>query len=240
VGSPGKMLGLLLKQLPKLLKGSPFNKQTFLELLLLQYELFVNVKKGGWLAIEDDVATPDNSDIFMNSPKLLTNGPAKAFLCDALTMLVNGATHGEELELAMDAEMEARHEENAVVPGILTKAADSLPGLGIVAAVLGIVVTMQHIDGPPEEIGHHVAAALVGTFLGLLLSYGAMAPMAANLEKIAQDEARYFHCIKAGVIAFASGGAPATAVEFARRTIFSVDRPTVTDVEERIKEIKPR
>ena len=125
-------------------------------------------------------------------------------------------------------------------PAILTRAADSLPGLGIVAAVLGIVVTMQHIDGPPEEIGHHVAAALVGTFLGLLLSYGMVAPIAANMENLAHDEAKYFACIKAGLIAFANGAAPLTAVEFARKTIFSFDRPANSELEPQLREIKPR
>jgi chemotaxis protein MotA len=117
---------------------------------------------------------------------------------------------------------------------------DSLPGLGIVAAVLGIVVTMQHLDGPPEELGHHVGAALVGTFLGLLFSYGMVSPIAANLENLAQDEARYFTCLKAGVLAFANGAAPITAVEFARKTIYSFDRPANSDIEPRLREIKPR
>lgn len=240
IGAPGKQLGLLLKKLPGVLKGSPYNKDSFLELLLLQYEIFINVKKGGWLAVESDVTTPETSPIFESAPKFLGNHHTRDFFCDALMMLVNGAANAEELEQAMEAEIETHHEESALVPGILMKAADSLPGLGIVAAVLGIVVTMQHIDGPPEEIGHHVAAALVGTFLGLLFSYGAISPIASNMEKISQDEAKYFSCIKAGLIAFANGAAPAVAVEFARRTIFSVDRPSSSDLDNRLREIKPR
>ena len=157
-----------------------------------------------------------------------------------MKMLVNGAAQPEELEIAMETEMETHHEESAMAPAILTRAADSLPGLGIVAAVLGIVVTMQHIDGPPEEVGHHVAAALVGTFLGLLLSYGMVAPIAANMENLAHDEAKYFACIKAGLIAFANGAAPLTAVEFARKTIFSFDRPANAEIEPQLREIKPR
>ena len=136
--------------------------------------------------------------------------------------------------------METHHEENALVPTMLQRVSDALPGLGIVAAVLGIVVTMQHLDGPPEELGHHVGAALVGTFLGLLFSYGMLAPIANNLENMAHDEARYFACIKAGLVAFANGSAPSTAVEFARKTIFSFDRPTTAEIEPILKEIKPR
>ncbi|HEX3101138.1 MAG TPA: MotA/TolQ/ExbB proton channel family protein, partial [Pyrinomonadaceae bacterium] len=146
----------------------------------------------------------------------------------------------EELEIMLEAEMETHHDEGAIVPVLLQRASDALPGLGIVAAVLGIVVTMQHLDGPPEELGHHVAAALVGTFLGLLLSYGFLAPVAANLENLAHDESKYFNCIKAGLIAFANGAAPMTAVEFARKTIFSFDRPPSNELEPMLKEIKPR
>lgn len=240
VGAPVKMLGLIVKQLPLVFKGSPYNKRVYLELLLMQYELYINVKKGGWLVIEEDVTEPEKSAIFTRCPNLLANHHAKGFLCDSLMMLINGASNADELDLAMEAEIETHHEEGAIVPGILMKASDSLPGLGIVAAVLGIVVTMQHIDGPPEEIGHHVAAALVGTFLGLLLSYGVLSPLAANLEKLAQDEAKYFACMKAGLIAFANGTAPAIAVEFARRSIFSVDRPTNTDLDRMMREIRPR
>src|SRR5581483_8578941 len=135
---------------------------------------------------------------------------------------------------------ETHHEENAIVPAILTRMADALPGLGIVAAVLGIVVTMQHLDGPPEELGHHVAAALVGTFLGLLLSYGLVAPISAKLENLSHDEAKYYACLKAGLLAFANGAAPITAVEFARKTIFSFDRPANAEIEPKLREIKPR
>jgi len=238
--NPLKMIMLILKKLPAALKGSPYNKVAFNELLRAQYEVYVNAKKGGLLSIEEDVNTPATSSIFSKYPKFSANHHAIEFFCDSLKMLVNGVAEPEEIEMAMEAEMETHHEENAVVPGILTRAADSLPGLGIVAAVLGIVVTMQHLDGPPEELGHHVAAALVGTFLGLLLSYGIVGPISTNLSNLAQDEAKYFACIKAGLIAFANGAAPATAVEFARKTIFSFDRPSATEIEPQLREIKPR
>ena len=239
-GNPVKMLMQIAKKLPIALKGSPFNKETYTELLRMQYEVYINAKKGGLLSIEEDVNEPAASSIFSKYPAFIANHHAVEFFCDAMKMLVNGAAQPEELEIAMETEIETHHEENAISPSILTRAADSLPGLGIVAAVLGIIVTMQHIDGPPEEIGHHVAAALVGTFLGVLLAYGIVGPIASNLETLSQEEAKYFACMKAGILAFANGAAPMTAVEFARKTIFSFDRPPGTELEPQLRELRPR
>jgi len=238
--NPLKNLMLILKKLPAALKGSPYSKAAYVELLRMQYDIYVNSKKGGLLSIEEDVNNPHNSSIFKKYPIFTGNHHAVEFFCDAMKMLVNGAAQPEELEMAMEAELETHHEENAIVPALLQRVSDSLPGLGIVAAVLGIVVTMQHLDGPPEELVHHVGSALVGTFLGLLLSYGMLAPVATNLENLSHDEAKYFACIKAGIIAFANGAAPSTAVEFARKIIFSFDRPAGTELEPQLKEIKPR
>jgi chemotaxis protein MotA len=238
--NPIKLLMLMLKRLPVALKGSPYNKAAFSELLRLQYEVFINGKKSGLLSIEEDINNPAESSIFTKYPKFLANHHAQEFFCDAMKMIVNGAAEADELEMALDVELETHHAESAIVPGILNRVSDSLPGLGIVAAVLGIVVTMQHLDGPPEELGHHVGAALVGTFLGLLLSYGMAGPLAANLENLAMDEGKYLECMKAGIIAFANGAAPSTSVEFARKTIFTCDRPSSTEIEPQLKEIKPR
>ena len=239
-GTSIKRLMMVVKQLPVALKGSPYTKEAFTEVLKLQYDIYINAKKGGLLSLEEDVNTPEASAIFKKYPVFLANHHAVEFFCDAMRMLINGAAQPEELELSMEAEMETHHEESAIVPGILTKISDSLPGLGIVAAVLGIVVTMQHLDGPPSELGHHVGSALVGTFLGLLLSYGMISPISSNIETMAHDEAKYYACLKAGVLAFANGAAPITAVEFARKTIFSGDRPSSTELEPQLREIKPR
>ena len=238
--NPLKFLTRIMASLPVALKGSPYNKKTYSELLRMQYEVYINSKKGGLLSIEEDVNNPMSSAIFTQYPSFVKNHHAVDFFCDAMKMLVNGACSAEELEIMLEAELETHHEEGTIVPTLLQRASDALPGLGIVAAVLGIVVTMQHLDGPPEELGHHVGAALVGTFLGLLFSYGFLAPIAANLENLAQDEGKYFGCIKAGVVAFANGAAPMTAVEFARKTIYSFDRPPTNEIEPMLKEIKPR
>lgn len=238
--NPLKFLMRIVANLPVALKGSPYNKNTYSEVLRMQYEVFVNSKKGGLLSIEEDVNNPMSSSIFTQYSSFVANHHAVDFFCDAMKMLVNGACSPEELEIMLESELETHHDEGAIVPHLLQRASDALPGLGIVAAVLGIVVTMQHLDGPPEELGHHVGAALVGTFLGLLLSYGFLAPIAANLENLAHDEAKYYGCLKAGLVAFANGAAPMTAVEFARKTIFSFDRPPSSELEPMLKEIKPR
>jgi len=238
--NPVKFLMVLTKKIPAAMKGSPYTKATYIELLQMQYDIFVNAKKNGILSLEEDVNDPHTSSLFTKYPRFLTNHHAIDFFCDAMKMLVNGACQPDELEIMLESEMETHHEENAIAPQLLQRVSDALPGLGIVAAVLGIVVTMQHLDGPPEELGHHVAAALVGTFLGLLFSYGFIAPVAANLENLAHDEARYYTCLKAGIVAFANGSAPSTAVEFSRKTIFSFDRPPSGEIEPMLREIKPR
>jgi chemotaxis protein MotA len=238
--NPLKLLKLLVSKIPLALKGSPYNKASYSDVLKLQYEVFINAKKGGLLSIEEDINSPAESSIFSKYPKIVSNHHALEFFCDAMKMLVNGAAEPEELEIAMETEMDTHHQEAAIVPALLNRVSDSLPGLGIVAAVLGIVVTMQHLDGPPEELGAHVGAALVGTFLGLLLSYGMVAPIAANIENLALDEAKYLECMKTGIIAFANGAAPITAVEFARKTLFTADRPVSAEIEPQLREIKPR
>lgn len=238
--NPIKFLLLLTKSLPAALKGSPYSKNAYSEALRMQYDVYVNSKKNGLLSLEEDVNNPHASALFTKYPSFVHNHHAVDFFCDAMKMLVNGACSPEELEMMLDTETETHHEEAAISPTILTRASESLPGLGIVAAVLGIVVTMQHLDGPPEELGHHVGAALVGTFLGLLMSYGMISPIAANLENLAVDEGKYYSCLKTGIVAFAFGAAPSTAVEFARKTIFSFDRPSTAELEPLLKEIKPR
>ena len=238
--NPLKFLMQILSALPRALKGSPYNKAAYTEALRMQYDVFVNSKKGGLLSIEEDVNEPMSSSLFTKYPGFLANHHAVDYFCDAMKMLVNGACTPEELEIMLESELETHHDEGAMVPALLSRASDALPGLGIVAAVLGIVVTMQHLDGPPEELGHHVGAALVGTFLGLLLSYGFLAPIAANLENLAHDEGKFFNCLKTGIVAFANGAAPATSVEFARKTIFSFDRPSSVELEPMLKEIRPR
>ncbi|MGH9902367.1 MAG: flagellar motor stator protein MotA, partial [Pyrinomonadaceae bacterium] len=217
--NPLKNLMLILKKLPPALKGSPYNKATYTELLRMQYEVYVNAKKGGLLSIEEDINTPATSSIFSKYPKFLSNHHATDFFCDAMKMLVNGAAQPEELEMAMEAELETHHEENAIVPALISRVSDSMPALGIVAAVLGIVVTMQHLDGPPEELGHHIGSALVGTFLGVLLAYGIVSPFASRLGQIMEEDAEIYGVAKQIIISSLHGNPQPLVIEAARTGI---------------------
>jgi chemotaxis protein MotA len=240
ISTPLKILKSLVGRLPKILKGTGPGKAGYLELLTLLYEIFLNAKKNGYIALEQDVTEPEKSPIFSKYPGFLHDHHALTFTCDSIKLLVDGSVSPAQLETMMDAELETHHEEGSRHPTILTRVGDSLPGLGIVAAVLGVVITMQAINGPPEEIGHKVAVALVGTFIGILLCYGFVSPLANNLEAMGDDEAKFLQCIKSGILAFANGSAPIVAVEFARRVIFSYDRPTNLEMETACKGIVAR
>ncbi|MFB3819702.1 MAG: flagellar motor stator protein MotA [Candidatus Methylomirabilales bacterium] len=236
IGTPLKVLRPLAARLPRLFTGAGVSTATYQELLTLLYEVFVGAKKNGFIGLDQDVSDPLASPLFAKYPGILANRHAVTFLCDSLRLLVDGSVTPSQLEELMDAEIETHHEEGARRPGILSRVADSLPGLGIVAAVLGVVITMQSVDGPPEEIGHKVAVALVGTFVGILLCYGFVGPLATNLQMLEEDEAKMLQCIKAAVLAFANGSAPIVAAEFGRRVIFSCDRPTAAALEEAFKQ----
>ncbi len=240
IATPLKVLKGLVARLPAALTGAGPSRATYTEVLMLLYEIFVNAKKNGFIALDQDLTDPDSSPIFSKYPGILKNRHARSFLCDSVRLLVDGSVTPTQLEEMMDAELASHQEECERHPGVLSRVGDALPGLGIVAAVLGVVITMQAINGPPEEIGHKVAVALVGTFVGILLCYGFVGPIATNLEAMGQDEGKFLECIKAGVLAFANGSAPIVAVEFARRVIFSYDRPEGGELEGRCKEVVPR
>jgi chemotaxis protein MotA len=207
-------------------------------LLKTQFELFSIAQRDGLINIEAHVEKPAESSIFSKNKFLSAKVHALAYLCDSMKLMLGGGIAPHDLEALLDADLETHHSESGLSPMLLQKLGDALPGLGIVAAVLGIVITMQAIDGPPAEIGEKVAAALVGTFLGVLLSYGFVSPLATHLEILNQSEARYFECIKTGVVAFAKGNAPMVVVEFGRRVIFNDVRPTFSELETAVKELR--
>jgi chemotaxis protein MotA len=190
------------------------------------------------VALDEHITDLRKSPIFRKYPSFLRNAGAVEFLVDALKQVVNGTASAEELEFMLEAELETHHEEKTIPIGLLKTAGDALPGLGIVAAVLGIVTTMGHLDATPEEIGHNVAAALVGTFLGILLSYGLVQPLATNAELQEVIGGRYLRCIKEGIIAALRGAAPIVAIEFARKAIFAADRPSSDETEAACKQVK--
>ena len=234
IAVPLKILMILIRQLIGLL-GAGLGKAAYLEVLQVMHDLFTKAKREGFTAIDSDLVAPEKSPIFSKYKGFVKKHHAMTFLCDSLRLGVDGAVDSDELEAIMETELETHHDEGAQTPGIMNKVGDSLPGLGIVAAVLGIVITMQAIDGPPAEIGHKVATALVGTFIGILMSYGVIQPLAQSLELQVQSEGKYLSCIKACLVAFSRGAPPIVAVEFGRRVIFSYDRPSNQEMESACK-----
>ena len=213
-------------------------RQDYLDLMKLLYELFTFMRRNGAVALDEHVADVHKSSIFQKYPSFLENERAVEFLTDALKQVVNGTASAEELEFMLEAELDTHHEEHAIPIGLLKTAGDALPGLGIVAAVLGIVTTMGRLDASPEEIGHNIAAALVGTFLGILLSYGLVQPLATNAELQELIGGRYLRCIKEGIVASLRGAAPVVAIEFARKAIFAADRPSSEETDRACKQVK--
>jgi chemotaxis protein MotA len=213
------------------LKGSPYTKAFYLDTLKMMSQLFMHARKAGMVKLEEDVENPHKSEIFKQYPKFLHNHHAVDFVCDTLRMAISGGVAAFDIDQMMEMDLEVHHHESSQPISALSNVADALPGLGIVAAVLGVVVTMGALGGPPEEIGHKVAAALVGTFLGILLCYGFLGPLAANLTKLSEAEGDYLRCLRQGVIAFAKGSAPVISVEFARRSIPGGVRPSFKEVE---------
>jgi|SRR6266850_1857897 len=236
--APGKMRGRLFRTIMKAFTGSLPVKDDYLELLKLQYEVFAFMRKNGAVALDEHVNDMEKSTIFSKYPSFLKRHHAVDFFRDALRQIVNSTASAEELDVLLDAELETHHEETNIPVALLQKTADSLPGLGIVAAVLGIVITMGHLDGGPEMIGHHVAAALVGTFLGILLCYGLFHPIASNAELQEIANGKYLRCIKEGVIAALKGSAPIVAIEFARKAIFSDERPSSDETDAACRALK--
>jgi chemotaxis protein MotA len=204
------------------------------------FELYQIAQRDGLVAIESHIEAPGKSELFKRYPKVLRQRHAVTFLCDSLRLVLLGSVPPHDLEALMDSEIEVHHEQESKAVQTLHKVSDALPGIGIVAAVLGVVVTMGAIDGPIEEIGKHVAAALTGTFLGVLLAYGFVGPFATALEHAKAAETRFFHFIKASVIATSKGSTPLVASEFARRTIFAETRPTFAEMEDAIKSLKAK
>jgi len=239
VSCPSNLLKDVFKSIPAIIKGSTLKKSHYIALLTLLYNIFTKIKKEGLLSIEKDVENPKESAIFQANKFIMKNHHALDFLCDNLRVFIIGIKP-TEMEDLMDIEMDSHHEEAGVTPGIITKVGDALPGFGIVAAVLGIVITMGKMSDGPEVIGHSVAAALVGTFLGILLSYGVVGPLGSHLEHKNRDDSKYIEAIKIALLAFAKDLPPQMAVEAGRRTVFSGARPSFKDLEDAIKDQKKK
>src|ERR1035438_8442198 len=231
VANPLPTLIRIAKGMVGVLQGSRFTKAVYLENLKMIYELFNMARKSGTAKLEEDVDNPAKSAVFSKYPKFLKSHHALNFLCDTLRMAVSGGVDPMEIDQMMEVDLEVHHREAGEPIAALTTMADSLPGLGIVAAVLGIVVTMGSLGGAKEEIGEHVAAALVGTFLGILLCYGVFGPLALAKSKQNDEEANYMGFLRMAAIGFIKGLSPMMAVELARRSIPSGVRPTFQELE---------
>jgi chemotaxis protein MotA len=238
ISSPASVLKSLMPGILGAIKGSGIDGAVYKDLLGLLASIFDTMRREGVLGIEGDISNPHESARFNKYPMASHNHHLMETLCGALRLFVDGVVNAFDLERLLDSEIETHHEEALLAPATVKGMADAFPAMGIVAAVLGIIITMQYLDGPPSEIGHHVAAALVGTMLGILLSYGFVGPLGTKMEHNAREQTSILKTIQAGLVSFAGGAPPAVALEFARKTIPSCYRPTSEELEEIIKEAK--
>jgi len=240
VGNNIKAVKATMKALPTVFKGSKYTRALYMDMLALLYELLTKIRKEGLMSIESDVENPESSPLFSKYPTILADHHIIEFLTDYLRLMVSGSMNAFEIENLMDNEIETHHHEGEVPAHVIAKLGDGMPAFGIVAAVMGVVHTMESVGLPPAELGILIAHALVGTFLGILLAYGFVGPLAGLLEQKLHESSKMFQCIKVTLLASINGYAPAIAVEFGRKVLFSTERPTFSELEEHVKGAKSR
>jgi chemotaxis protein MotA len=238
IANPQKVVMGVFKNIFKVFTSKTKSKEHYLEILLLFNELLVLSRKDGLISLEEHINGPDKSKIFTKYPNILKDHHVLSFICDNFKIYISTSPEPHVFENLMDIDMEALHKDEEVLPVAINTVADSLPGLGIVAAVLGVVLTMGKINEPPAVLGHSIGAALVGTFLGILLCYGFMGPIARNLEQLNHDATITFHVIKSALVAFSHNWHPSLVVEAARRAIPSHERPSFAEMEGALKNAK--
>lgn len=235
IANPLYILKAVLGGFAGIFRGTKYGKDQYLDTLKMMYELLSRGRKEGLMVLETDSDAPDQSPVFSKYPKFLADRHALAFVCDTVRMAAGGGVEPLDVDQMMELDMDVHHQDTSQPIASLSTVADALPGLGIVAAVLGVVITMGSLGGPPEEMGRKVAAALVGTFLGILMCYGFVGPLAANMVKAAEEEHAYHHVLRVVLVSFMKGIAPTVAVEIGRRAIPGHVRPTFQEVEGYIK-----
>ena len=240
VSNPPKVVKSTLKALPTVLKSSSYTKALYMELMALMYEILTKVRKEGLMSVESDVENPESSPLFSKFPAVLKDHHLVEFITDYLRLMVSGNLNPIEIENLMDNEIETHHQEGGIPVQAIAKLGDGFPAFGIVAAVMGVVHTMQSVGIPPAELGKLIAAALVGTFLGILLSYGFITPLSSTLEQKLSESTKVFQCVKVTLLASLNGYAPALAVEFGRKVLFSTERPTFIELEQHVKQAKAK
>ena len=235
IANPLFILKKIVGGLAGVFGGSKYGKPKYMEMLKMLYELFSRARKEGLMALETDSDNPEQSPVLSKYPKFLKDHHILNFICDTVRMAAGGGVEPFDIDQMMELDMDVHHHEAGQPVSALSTMADALPGLGIVAAVLGVVITMGALGGPPEEIGHKVAAALVGTFLGILLCYGFLGPIASNMAKATEEEHAFYHVVRVVIVSFIKGSPPIIAVEFGRRAIPGQVRPTFQELEKYIK-----
>lgn len=240
VGNNGKAIKATLKAMPTLLQGSRYNRDLYLEMMSLLFDVLSKVRKEGLMSIEGDIESPAESPVFSKYPGVLADHHIIEFLTDYLRLMVSGNMDAFQIENLMDNEIETHHHEGEVPVHVVAKLGDGLPAFGIVAAVMGVVHTMASVGIPPAELGILIANALVGTFLGILLAYGFVAPLSSLLEQKLGESSKMYQCVKVTLLASLNGYAPALAVEFGRKVLYSTERPTFAELEDHIKKSKTK
>lgn len=235
IASPKSILISVIKNIAAIFSSKSHSKQEYLELLSLLYQLFSKIRKEGLISVESDIENPERSAIFKKYESVMKNHHVLSFICDNLKVIITSNIPPHELDSLMELEIETLHHHEMIPSHSIAKVADALPGLGIVAAVLGVVLTMGKIDQPPSVLGHSIGAALVGTFLGVLMCYGFVGPMATNLEHKVKEDSIYFQVIKMALVAFVGGSAPQMAVEFGRRAIPGKNKPSFNELEAAVR-----
>ncbi len=240
VGNNSKTIKASLKALPSVLKGSKFNKAMYMELMTMLFDVLTKIRKEGLMSIEGDIEKPEESPLFSKYGLVVSDHHLMEFLSDYLRLMVSGNMDAFQIENLMDNELETHHVEGHVPAHFIAKLGDGLPAFGIVAAVMGVVHTMESVGIPPAELGILIAHALVGTFLGILLAYGFVGPLSGLLEQNLDESSKTFQCVKVTLLASLNGYAPALSVEFGRKVLYSTERPSFSELEEHIKQSKSK
>ncbi|MBU2842935.1 flagellar motor stator protein MotA [Acidithiobacillus thiooxidans] len=228
----------VIKSLPLAFKGSKYNKAVYMELLSLLNELFSRIRQGGLMSIEGDVDDPAASELFKKYPLIVADHHVMEFMTDYLRLMIGGNLGTFEMENLMDVDIDTHHREMEIPIHALVRTADGMPAFGIVAAVMGVVNTMGSVDKPPSVLGELIAAALVGTFLGILLGYAVLSPLASRMEDRAAEGSKIFECIKVALLATMNAYPPQVAVEFGRKVLYSTERPSFQELDSHLRELK--
>jgi len=238
VGNNNKAIKATMQALPTVFKGSTYTKALYMELMALLFEILTKSRKEGLMSIEGDIEEPESSPIFSKYPGVLADHHLIEFMTDYLRLMVSGNMDAFQIENLMDNEIETHHHEGEIPVHCIAKLGDGMPAFGIVAAVMGVVHTMESVGIPPSELGMLIAHALVGTFLGILLAYGFVGPLSSLLEQKLHESTKIYQCVKVTLLASLNGYAPALSIEFGRKVLFSTERPTFLELEEHVKQAK--